>query len=295
MEKTMNIDNMILGDNQFFGVNHMSEEKGRITAEQFKDVNEIRRIMHTALEFGVTGVFLSTHPAINAITDMMRNDSVIKNNISVYVNVPYILKYVSMVNAQGIPSTIKTMLLGQSKIENIKLCLSSLKNIVTTDFVDLANKLVDIEVKPFKGLNVKAIFLHNILCDLCLGYELTHVIQSFDKHIKKNYHAVPAYGTINLPSFSAFLEKSGIEDALIMTAFNKKGFLMNPGISEYEEIARNPKYTLLAMCTLASGRIPPKEAYEYLARFDIKHFIVGLSNREHAEETFGIIKNIIRK
>ena len=41
----VDIDQVILGDNQFFGVNHMSQDKGRATYEQFKDLNEIRRIL----------------------------------------------------------------------------------------------------------------------------------------------------------------------------------------------------------------------------------------------------------
>jgi hypothetical protein len=53
----VNIDNVILGDNQFFGVNHMSEEKGRQTRERFKDIVEIKKIMYIALDLGVTGAF----------------------------------------------------------------------------------------------------------------------------------------------------------------------------------------------------------------------------------------------
>ena len=60
----IDIDQIILGDNQFFGVNHKSQDKGRQTYEQFKDTSEIKKIIYTAMDYGVKGVFFSTHPAV---------------------------------------------------------------------------------------------------------------------------------------------------------------------------------------------------------------------------------------
>ena len=287
------IDQVILGDNQFFGVNHMSEEKGRVTREQFKDISEIKKILHYALDMGVTGVFFSTHPDINKITDMMRSDPALKNGFAIYANVPYIVKYISMVNTMGIPNTVKHMLQGETISENIKFVLHTAKNILTMDYLQIANKLVDVELRPFYDLNLKAVFLHNTLCDLCLGYEMDHVIKSFYDHIRKRYFAIPAFGTLNLPLFAQLLEKAGINNALIMSAVNKKGFFMNPGNSEYESVISNTDHVVLAMATLASGVIKPHEAYEYLAKIGIKHVVVGLSSKGHAEETFGMIHRYI--
>jgi len=35
------MDRIIFGDNQFFGINHMSEEKAQAQAERFKDVSAL--------------------------------------------------------------------------------------------------------------------------------------------------------------------------------------------------------------------------------------------------------------
>ena len=35
------MDRIILGDNQFFGINHMSEEKAQAQSERFKDVASV--------------------------------------------------------------------------------------------------------------------------------------------------------------------------------------------------------------------------------------------------------------
>ena len=38
------IDKIVFGDNQFFGINHMSQEKAQQLAEKFFDVNNIYRV-----------------------------------------------------------------------------------------------------------------------------------------------------------------------------------------------------------------------------------------------------------
>jgi len=291
----MAIDSIILGDNQFFGVNHMSQDKGKETYERFKDVSEIRKTLYYALDNGVKGVMFSTHPAIYQITDMMRADPVLKKELGVYVNVPYIVKYVSMVTEMGVYKTVKTMLQGQSLPQRVKYFMTSGYNVISRDYLGITHRLIDVELIPFRGLAIKAIFLHNCLCDLILGYDMTMIIKSFDGYIRKRYDTIPAYGTLNYPLFCRLLERAGIENALVMASVNKKGFLMNPSREACEEAMRKYRHTVLAMATLASGSIKPQEAYEYIGGLGtVKHVVVGLSSKGHAEETFKILRDELK-
>ena len=293
--KKMDIDSIILGDNQFFGVNHMSQDKGRETYEKFKDISEIRKTLYYALDNGVKGVMFSTHPAIYQITDMLRSDPVLKKEFGVYVNVPYIMKYISMVNEMGVYRTVKTMLQGQTSLKKIKYFILSGYNVITQDYLGITNRLIDIELNPFHGLKIKAVFLHNCLCDLILGYDMAEVIRSFDGYIRKKYNTIPGYGTLNYPLFCQLLEKAGIENALVMTSVNKKGFLMNPSRELCEEAIKRSNHAILAMATLASGSIKPQEAYEYIGSLEaVKNVVVGLSSRDHAEETFRIVRSELK-
>jgi hypothetical protein len=287
-----NIDSIILGDNQFFGVNHRSQDRGRETYEHFKDISEIKKTIYYALDNGVKGVMFSTYPAIYQITDAIRNDPALKNNLSIYVNVPYIFKYVRMASEMGIFQSIKFVLKGKSTYDNLKYIFQGAKNLLTQDYLGIANRLVDVELSPFYDLNIKAIFLHNCLCDLALGYQLTKALKNFDHYISKKYKVTPAFGTLNYPLFCKMLKDAGIEQSLIMTAVNKRGFLMNPSRVACEDAIRNNVnvYNVLAMATLASGSLKPEEAYEYLfTKNKIKHIAVGLSSKKHADETFKII------
>jgi len=289
----IDIDKVILGDNQFFGVNHMSQDRGKATYEQFKDINEIKRILNYALSKGVKGVMFSTHPSIYQICDMIREDELLRENLNIYVNVPYIIKYVSMVTEMGIFETIKTMLSGKSGGSKAKFLCRTAANAITLNHMGILERLIDVELAPFYGLKVKAIFLHNALCDLALSYDMKQVICGFDKYIRHEYNAIPGYGTLNYSAFSKFLDEAGLEDSLVMTAVNKKGFLMNPSKEQVVHDIMSEKHTILGMATLASGSLLPEEAYEFIAHTSVKNVVVGLSSKTHADETFGVIKKYI--
>lgn len=289
----LDIDQVILGDNQFFGVNHMSQDKGRATYEQFKDLNEIKRILKYGMSKGVKGVMFSTHPNIYQICDMIRAEDELRENLNIYVNVPYIIKYVSMVTEMGMYNTIKTMLRGKSGKGKAKFLLETGANVMTLNHLGVLERLIDVELAPFYDLNIKAVFLHNALCDLILGYNMKEVAVAFDKYVRKRYHAIPAYGTLNFSAFAKFLDECGLQNSLVMTAVNKKGFLMNPSRDQVVQDIARTTHTVLAMATLASGRLLPEEAYSYLAETAVKNVVVGLSSQKHADETFGIIQKYI--
>lgn len=67
---------------------------------------------------------------------------------------------------------------------------------------------------------------------------------------------------------------------------------MSPSVESYVEAAKknNPDdYQLMAMSTLASGAIPPKEAYEFINRQNIQSVVFGASSKAHIEETIKLI------
>ncbi len=288
-----NIDQIILGDNQFFGVNHMSQDRGHETYEQFKDINEIKRILMYSLDKGVHGVMFSTHPSIGTICDMIREDKKLRDNLNIYVNVPYIIKYVSMVTEKGIYETVKTVIGSQQGSNRASFLAKSAINAITLNHMGIFERLIDVELAPFYGLRVKSVFLHNALCDLILAYRMDDILINFDKYIRKKYNALPGYGTLNLTRFTEYLDEINMPDSIVMSGFNKLGFLMNPSRSSCEKTAIKTRHTVLGMATLASGRLKPEEAYAYLAEVGIKNVIVGLSSQKHADETFACIEKYI--
>ena len=82
-----------------------------------------------------------------------------------------------------------------------------------------------------------------------------------------------------------------------MSPFNKVGYQMNSSREVCESTLRkNPGIKLIAMSTLAAGYLKPKEAYDYLFNEldNISGVVVGVSSKEHAEETFTELQKYIK-
>ena len=153
--------------------------------------------------------------------------------------------------------------------------------------------LIDVEMKIFKGLNIKVVFLQNIVTDLLLGYEVKEIFFSYCEYIRKKYNALPGLITQNMPHLLSKLNEWNIKEVVICSSFNKIGYLMSPDVNSYIEASKNNNsqdYQLIAMSTLASGAIPPKEAYSFINQQDIQAVVFGASSKNHIEETVNLIK-----
>jgi len=150
---------------------------------------------------------------------------------------------------------------------------------------------VDIEMKMFHDLNVKVIFIQNIVTDLLLGFGVKEVFTSFADHIRNKYGAEPGFVTLNLPRLVEFLLDCGIENPIVCSAINKAGYFMNPDIETYEKTLKNKEFRPMAMSILASGAIKPEEAVEYICQQEMVESVVfGASSREHITETKELIE-----
>jgi len=153
--------------------------------------------------------------------------------------------------------------------------------------------LIDTEMKIFRGLNVKVVFLQNIITDLILGYDIRIVFEEYCNYIRKKYKALPGLITQNMPWLIGKLKEWRIQNVVICTSFNKLGYLMSPDIKSYIEVSsnNNPEdYQLMAMSTQASGAIPPHEAYDFINAQNIQSVVFGASSAGHINETLKLIQ-----
>ena len=68
------MDRLLFGDNQFFGVNHMSEEKARAQAMRFQDIDAIMEVLDAAYDEGMRTFMCTTHDRIAEVCDRVRAD-----------------------------------------------------------------------------------------------------------------------------------------------------------------------------------------------------------------------------
>ena len=68
------MDKVILGDNQFFAVNHLSDERSRAQAVRFKEDQSILDVLDTAMDCGINTFMCTTHDRIANIIALMKKD-----------------------------------------------------------------------------------------------------------------------------------------------------------------------------------------------------------------------------
>lgn len=285
------MDKVLFGDNQFFAVNHASDEKARAQSIRFKEDKAIMRVLDDAIDLGINTFMCTTHDRIANICDIIRSNPTRYKNFNIYPCMPYAHKYANAVTELGILGTIKQYVPGNIFGTFAKGGMA----FVSKDFIKLMELLVDAEMKMFKGINTPVIFIQNVIVDMILGLKMYDVFKAYDEYIRKKYKAEPGYITMNMPALLDVLNELGIENPIICSSINKIGFRMSGGIEIYEKYLNEKKFRPIAMQVLAAGALSPKDAIEYLGKFPkIESVLFGASSKGHIKETKELIENHLK-
>lgn len=286
------LDRIIFGDNQFFGINHMSEEKAQALSERFRDLESIIEVIDIAYESGIRAFMLNTNERAMEICDYFRENSARYADIQFYPSMPYAHKYANAVAEKGIFGALKDTILADSSAGSIfSMLTKGGTSLFDKDMLRVMELLVDIEMKIFRDLNVKVVFLQNIVTDLLLGFGVKEVFVTFAHYIKKKYSVEPGFVSMNMPRLTKFLIDCGIENPIVCSAINKAGYFMNPDMQSYENIIKEKPFRPIAMSILASGAVKPDEAVKYVCdQPEIQSIVFGASSRPHILQTKELIE-----
>ncbi|MBW4025340.1 MAG: hypothetical protein HIU92_19795 [Proteobacteria bacterium] len=286
----MTMQRILFGDNQFFGVNHMSEEKARAQLMRFESDQAIIDVLDIAYEAGIRVFMCTTHDRIAVICDHVRAHPTRYADFEFYPCMPYAHKYANAVTEHGMFEALKLFLPKEGAIGAL---MKSGVSVATKDMQGIARLLIDAEMKMFHGLRTPVIWLQNVVTDLLLGSGFNDAFRYFADHVKAKYGAEPGFITMNMPKLLDVLEAQGIENPIICANINKLGFRMCPGIAQYEALIATRRFRPVAMSVLASGAIPPREAIDYVCRQkNIKSIVFGASSRGNIQETKRLIDEL---
>lgn len=282
---------IVIGHNAFFGVDHLSQTRGAERAAHFADPGRIVDVVRAAVERGAGGIMMSTHDRAGPLAARIAADSSLASRLTVYPLLPYAQKYITRANEVGMLNVVFDTVSSSSIKDTFAMAWQMGKGVITKDVLGLIGALIRLELGMFQGLNVGAVFLHDVLTDLMLALRLRSVFEFYIGELPRICSGQGAFATKNLPLLLDSFREWGLPKPMVMTHFNKAGYHMNPSRAACEQAAAAHDVDIMAMGTLASGFLKPDEAYAYLGGVaNIRSVVVGVSSPSHMDETFTCIR-----
>jgi hypothetical protein len=278
---------VLFGDNQFFGVNHMSEEKARGQAIRFQRTSAIIETLDDAYAEGIRTFMCTTHDRVAEVCDYFRANRRQYPDYQFYPCMPYAHKYANAVTEFGMLEALRRFLPDDGRVRSM---FKGGVAVANKDIAPVIQMLIDAEMKMFAGLSTPVIFVQNVITDLLLGLGMDEAFRIFADHVRTKYDAEPGFITMNVPRLLDVLESQGIDNPIVCANINKIGFRMCGGIELYEEMIRERRFRPVAMSVLASGAIPAEEAIDYVCgQPQIESIVFGASSRAHIRHTKALI------
>lgn len=281
------MDRLLFGDNQFFGVNHMSEDKARSQSMQFRNTDAIMTVLDDAYDAGLRTFMCTTHDAVAQIADRVRVDPVRYEGFQFFPGMPYAHKYANALAEVGPVDAIRRFAPGGF----VDTAVRGVRSAVRRDAEEVMRLLVDAELQPFSGVSTPVVFLQNVVTDLLLGLGMHSMFRSFSDHLRDRHGAEAGFITMNLPRLLDALDGEGIDNPLVCCNYNKIGFRMSGGVAAYDEALEQRRFRCIAMSVFASGAIEPDEAISWICeRPGIQSIVFGASSSRNIRSTISLVE-----
>lgn len=280
-------DSIVLGDNPFFGIDHLSNERSRKRSKQYQNFDLAVEIIKSSYELGIRDMMVGTRPRLNELIKSLKKNSNLHKKFKFHAVLPYTQDYVLKLSEKGMTNTIKDILIKGGLRNDLKILGSGSVGFLKKDFFKLFKVFIDIQMFQLNNLDVKTVYLHPVLTDLALALNMRKVFEVFREHLHDSHKVKAGLCTKNFPILVSRLDDWDLEYSYIMTSFNKAGFLMNPSIEECEKTLSKYDGRVMAMNVFAGGYLGLDQASEYImSQSKIRDIVVGISSVEHAKQTF---------
>ena len=273
------MDRLLFGDNQFFGVNHMSEEKARAQSMRFQSTRRRDRRARRGLRRTACAPSCARRTIASAqICDHVRANPERYADFEFYPCMPYAHKYANAVTEDGMLGALKRFLPDEGLLD---AAIRGGASMAKKDIEGVTTLLIDAEMKMFEGLSTPVIFLQNVVVDLLLGLGFNDAFRIFADHVRaplrrraRVHHDEPARAARRCST------SSGIENPIVCSNINKIGFRMCGGLEAYEAALRERAASARSRCPcFASGAIPADEAIEWVcAQPNVESIVFGASS-----------------
>lgn len=288
---------LLVGDNPFHGISHLSQERSRTRDPAISDVENAAGLVATSLDNGADGFMFSVSETTLAILARL-GERVESKRPRLYAIVPYAYEYVRLATAVGMQGLARKFAKEIVFSGDVKNLLRGLKGILYADLAALLETYVKFEVSRIRSASRKkmildSVFVHEILTEMALAMKLKRLFKSYIEFMKKS-GITPGFETRNFAYLVHRFKEWDIDfnDVKIATPLNKVGFQMNPSRTECEKaLAEVSVPNVIGMSILAAGYLKPLEATDYIRSLpNLEGVVVGVSKEHHARETFKLLR-----
>ncbi|TRO52897.1 hypothetical protein E2P61_02635 [Candidatus Bathyarchaeota archaeon] len=288
---------LLVGDNPFHNISHLSQERARLRVEDPVDTKYAASLVSSSMENGANGFMFSVSETTLAILKELAEREIV-NRLRLYGIVPYAFDYVRLATQLGgIPGLAKRFGKDLLSFNNVRTMGFGLKGILTSDIATLMKAYLSYEIARVKSCVGKSacidsVLLHQLLTDMALALDMDWLFESYINFLEGK-HILPGFNTGNFAFLVHKFNEWGLDLGRVVLAapFNKVGFQMIPSTEECEAaLLAMPKPNVIAISVLAAGYVSPNEAVEYIAGLqNVKGVAVGVSKEKHATETFRLL------
>lgn len=272
---------IILGDNQFFGVNHYDLQKGNRTKEKFSNKKDIQDFIKETQEIGLDGFMINS----NQLGYEVVKDYPLGKNKEIHYSIPYPHKYASLVNEEGMLYLLKYFL---SNTSFLNLIVALPKFLFTRNIKYLIPLITSLEV-PNNLPKGSTVYIQNVITDMLIGIKRFDILEAFIKDVRKKGYK-PGLITLNPIKLDELVSKStsmNKKDLTICFNINHAGFNVFPNKKLVENfIKSNHNYNLMGMSIFSSGGANINDAINYIKSLNLEYVVFGSSRLENIEDNF---------
>lgn len=278
---------IILGDNQFFGVNHYDLKKGEKIKLKFDSTKKIESFINDSLDLGLDGFMINS----NKIGYDLVNCCKFNNFKEIHYSIPYPHKYATMVNEKGMMSLLTHVIKNTSFLKNLT---GGLKLICTKNLKTLTPLALNLEV-PKNLKKGSYIYMQNIITDLLIGMGRGDILIEFIKSVLKMGYK-PGIITLNPLMFDNILnnemDRMDLTDLIVCFNINQAGFNVFPSKENIENyIKSRPKYKLMGMSIFSSGASDIKLSTNYIKKLKLDYVVFGSSKLKNIKYNLDLLRN----
>jgi hypothetical protein len=292
---------ILVGDNPFHGISHLSQERARNRNGNADSAAEKAEIVLTAIENGANGFMFSVSDTTLSILRKMREKNEIEH-LELYAIVPYAYEYVRIATQMGTPALAKKVAKQIITSGNVGAVLNGLSAVIRMNPRGLLKTYLTYEISRIKSsagskARLTSLLLHEVITDMGLALNFEWLFKSYVSCLSKK-KITPGFNTRNFPYLVKKFKEWDIDlnDTVVATQFNKAGFQMNPSREECEKTLSNLSSPIVvAISVLAAGYFKPAQAADYVASLDnLKGLAIGASTKEQAINTFSLFQERLK-